>query len=62
MCYKTLTTEVPQTVEMARGGRSIIPIQDDPYVRLQKLKDLLDAGVLSEKEFNEKKSKILETI
>ena len=52
----------PQTVEMVRGGRSAIPKQDDPYVALQKLKDLLDAGVLNEKEFNEKKSKILETI
>ena len=49
-----LVPVMPQPVEMVRG--------DDPYVALQKLKDLLDAGVLNEKEFNEKKSKILETI
>ena len=38
------------------------PIANDPMKRLEKLKALLDAGLITEEEYNEKKNEILKTI
>jgi hypothetical protein len=36
------------------------PVAEDPYERLERLKKLLDAGVISQEEFDQEKREVLE--
>jgi membrane protease subunit (stomatin/prohibitin family) len=44
------------------GQQQAAPAAEDPMVKIQKLKTMLDQGLITQEEFNAKKAKILETM
>jgi membrane protease subunit (stomatin/prohibitin family) len=44
------------------GGQQGAPAADDPAAKIQKLKGMLDQGLITQEEFDSKKAKILETM
>ncbi len=44
------------------SGQPAQPAADDPMAKIQKLKGMLDQGLITQDEFNAKKAKILESM
>ena len=59
--YNQLRELVSKSQKSSGGGTTVIN-QIDPMDQLKKLKDLLDAGILSQEEFEEKKKALLDKI
>jgi len=51
-----------QLSENLRNAQVPAPSQDDPVIKLKKLKELLEAGLISEDDFAKKKSEVLASI
>lgn len=52
--------EIKEYIENFNSGNSVAPVaEEDKYDKLKKLKELLDDGIIDEKEFKEEKEKLL---
>lgn len=59
---ETTTLEVEDTSEDATNTSDAVPTQDDPILRIKQLKELLDIGAITDKEFQQKKEELLNKI
>ena len=59
---KTATIEVVETSEEATNTSNVVPVLDDPILRIKQLKELLDLGAITDEEFQQKKEELLNQI
>ena len=59
---KTATIEVVETSEEATNTSNVVPVLDDPILRINQLKELLDLGAMTDEEFQQKKEELLNQI
>ncbi len=59
---ETATIEVEDTSEKATNTSNVVPVLDDPILRIKQLKELLDLGAITDEEFQQKKEELLNQI
>ena len=59
---ETATIEVVETSEEATNTSNVVPVLDDPILRIKQLKELLDLGAITDEEFQQKKEELLNQI
>ena len=59
---ETSTIEVEVTSEDATNTSNVVPVLDDPILRIKQLKELLDLGAITDEEFQQKKEELLNQI
>ena len=59
---KTATIEVVETSEAATNTSNVVPVLDDPILRIKQLKELLELGAITDEEFQQKKEELLNQI
>lgn len=59
---ETATIEVVDTSEEDTNTSNVVPVLDDPILRIKQLKELLDLGAITDEEFQQKKEELLNQI
>lgn len=60
--FRDLAKEIIENMSSQKNTQSLIKQELDPIEQIKKLKDLLDSGIISQKEFDEKKQILMDKI